>query len=103
VLKVVLKVAPGAIAPEFHWPAFATDVCVVESLFFHVTVLPTETVIGLGLYAVVVIVCAPGTIETFEPEPLGVGAAGEDELEQPTDTPTSRIARVSRTNIEASV
>ena len=59
----MLNVAPGAIAPELHAPAFAVDVCVVESLLVHITVPPTATAIGLGAYAVVVIVDAPPTID----------------------------------------
>jgi hypothetical protein len=45
----VLKLAPGAIVPEFHAPPFAVDVCAIESLFIQVTVPPTATVIGLGV------------------------------------------------------
>ena len=40
---------PGAIEPEFQAPPFAVDVCDVKSLLVHVTVPPTETVIGLGV------------------------------------------------------
>ena len=42
------NVAPGAIEPEFQAPPSAVDVCVTLSLFAHVTVPPTETVIGFG-------------------------------------------------------
>src|ERR1700722_6826886 len=80
----MLKLPPGGITGEFQAPPFAVDVCDVESLLVHVTVPPTETVIGLGLKAVVVIVDAPGTIDapTLEPGDVGIGEAvdGEDEL-----------------------
>jgi hypothetical protein len=58
-------------------------VWVVTSLFVHVTVPPTDTVIGLGEYAVVVNVDEPATIEavTLDPEGVGVGEGvdGEDD------------------------
>ena len=92
----MLKLPPGAITGELQAPPFAVDVCDVESLLVHVTVPPTETVIGLGLKAVVVIVDAPMTIDaaTLEPE-VGVGEAvdGEDELH--ATEKLSRIAAVA--------
>jgi hypothetical protein len=94
----MLKFPPGGITGEFQAPPFAVDVCDVESLLVHVTVPPTETVIGLGLKAVVVIVAAPGTIDaaTLEPEEGDVGELvdGEDEphaTEQPRRSATSAI------------
>ena len=48
----MLKDPPGGIAPEFHAPLFAVDVCVVLSLFRQLTVPPTGTLIGFGLNAV---------------------------------------------------
>ena len=71
--KVLLKLAFGAILPEFHAPVSETDVCVVLSPLTHVTVVPMETVIGFGLNAVVVMVDAPATIVTDDPVPDGVG------------------------------
>src|SRR5580693_8549467 len=97
----MLKVAPGAITGELQAPPFAVDVCDVESLLVHVTVPPTETVIGLGLKAVVVIVDAPGTIEaaTLEPEDGDVGELvdGEEEphaTEKPSRSVTAAIPTV---------
>jgi hypothetical protein len=55
-------------------------VCVVESLFVHVTIPPTGTVTGLGAYALVVNVDAPTTITTGAPgveEAGGVVGVGE--------------------------
>jgi hypothetical protein len=85
----MLNFPPGAIEPEFQVPPFAADVCVVESLLVHVTVPPTETEIGLGAYAVVVIVDAPETIETAVPDPEGVGEVIDGDDEQPKENPTS--------------
>ena len=72
----------------------------MESLLVHVTVPPTETAIGLGLKAVVVIVDAPMTIDaaTLAPEVdiVGEGVEGEDELHA-TEKPnraTSTIRKV---------
>ena len=39
---------PGGEMGRGEAPAFAVDVCVVESLLVQVTVPPTETVIGFG-------------------------------------------------------
>lgn len=97
----MLKVPPGAITGELQAPPFAVDVCDVESLLVQVTVPPTETVIGLGLKAVVVIVDAPGTIDapTLEPVDVGIGEAvdGEDEphaTEKPSSSATGAIRMV---------
>jgi hypothetical protein len=46
--KVTLNWPPGAIAPEFQTPVFDVDVCVTESVFVHVTLPPTATLMGLG-------------------------------------------------------
>jgi hypothetical protein len=62
--NVLEKVAPGAIVAEFQAPPFAVDVCATVSLFVHVTVPPTETLIGFGANAVVVKLLAPLGIET---------------------------------------
>jgi hypothetical protein len=73
VLNCVLNDPPGGTAPEFHAPLFAVDVCVVLSLFRHVTLPPTGTLMGFGLNAVDVSKLALTTIvaETF------AGGAGE--------------------------
>ena len=44
----MLKDAPGAIVPEFQAPPLAVEVWAMESLLIQVSVLPTDTVIGLG-------------------------------------------------------
>ena len=55
--------------------------CVVTSLFVHVTVVPTATLIGFGEKAVVVSANAPFTIDALAVVPVGVGVAvGEVEL-----------------------
>lgn len=79
--NVVLKLAPGAIVPELQAPPSAVDVCAVLSLFVHVTVLPRATEIGFGLYAVVVNVLEPETIETDIP--FGDGVVGDLGLSLP--------------------
>ena len=93
----MLKVPPGAITGELQAPPFAVEVCDVESLLVQVTVPPTETVIGLGLKAVVVIVDAPGTIDapTLEPVDVGVGEAVDGEDEPHAAEKLSRIAAVA--------
>ena len=59
--------------PEFQAPPSPVDVCVVLSLFVHVTVPPTATLIGLGENAVVVRKDEPLTIETGVPPPPAAG------------------------------
>src|SRR5579872_424816 len=88
----MLNFPPGGIEPEFQVPP--VDVCVVASLLVHVTVPPTDTEIGLGAKAVVVIVDAPETIDTAAPGPDGVGEVidGDEDDEQPKDNPSNRVA-----------
>jgi hypothetical protein len=83
--NVRLKLAPGAIDPEFHDPSSPADVCAVPSLLVHVIVSPAAIDIGFGAYAVFVNVSAPLTIDTGVPvTPVPPdGADGEYEL-QPT-------------------
>jgi hypothetical protein len=57
--NVRLNDPPGAIEPEFHAPASATEVCVTLSLFTHMMVVPDVTVSGFAPNAVVVMVEAP--------------------------------------------
>jgi hypothetical protein len=47
--KVIVKVPPGAIAPESHAALLAVEVWVVLSRFVHVTLPPAALVIGFGL------------------------------------------------------
>src|SRR5512141_470369 len=79
--------------PELNAPPSAADVCVVLSLFTHVTVPPRDTVIGFGLYAVVVRVLAPAAIVTPEPDDVGAGLDGVEEDPPQPATPTASAAR----------
>jgi hypothetical protein len=97
----MLNVPPGAMAPEVHAPPFATEVCVTESLFVHVTVPPTATVAGLGENAVVVSVDDPDTIETGVPVVLGEVVDGDDELHA-EERVNTKIASAIRTNMTTS-
>ena len=69
VLNVKLNCPPGPISGEFHAPPVSLDVCVVVSLFTHVTVVPTGTFVGFGEKAVVVSTDAPLTIDTLRAGP----------------------------------
>jgi len=73
VWSVTLAEPPGEIKGVRKLPLLAAASCVVESLFTHVTVAPTDTVSGFGENAVVVRVEAPATIETVVPLGVGVG------------------------------
>jgi hypothetical protein len=87
VMNVVLYFSPGGIEPELHTPVVDVAVCVRVSLLVHVTVPPTDTVIGFGEYALVVNVVAPMTIDACAPVAGGVaGEAGDDEDEPPQAT-----------------
>ena len=61
-VNVRVKILPGAMLPEFQAPPSAVDVCGTESVLVHATVAPAVTVIGLGVYAVLVRVEAPAPI-----------------------------------------
>ena len=73
VWSVTLAEPPGEIKGVRKLPLLAAASCVVESLFTHVTVAPTDTVSGFGENAVVVRVEAPATIDTVVPDGGGVG------------------------------
>jgi len=75
--NVLLKVRPGAIEPESNDASLAVAVWVVESLFVHVIVPPTEIVTGFGEYAVVVNVDELATIDTGVPVLFPEGVDGE--------------------------
>ena len=64
--KVKLNCWFGPTEP-LNTPLSLVAVCVVESLLVHVTVVPAAIVSGFGLYAVVVSVRAPETMETGVP------------------------------------
>src|SRR5438128_2718020 len=80
----MLKFAPGAMLPEFHTFASDVDVCAMLSLLTHVTVPPRVTVTGFGLYAFVVSVRDPDTIETVVDDGVGDGLLGVELLPQLT-------------------
>ena len=67
-----LALPPAGIVPVLNAPVFDVAVCAVLSPFTQVTVVPTDTVIGLGEYAVVERVCAPLTMVMVEPAGDGV-------------------------------
>jgi hypothetical protein len=97
-----VNLPPGAIEPESH--EGPVEVCVLLSLFVHVTLPPTATITGFGEYAVVVRVDAPLTIPTGVPFPLGVGVGdGVDGVEyedpQPKHMIRSAAASALRMNI----
>jgi len=95
--NVLVNVAPGPIEPESHAPLSAVDVCVVESLFIHVTLPPTATEIGFGEYAVVVRTDAPLTMETGVPPEAGGVFDGEvDDEPQPKENDKIAPAIMSR-------
>ena len=54
VWKVLLKLAPGPMFPEFHEPSSPVDVCATASLLVHVIVPPGAIDIGFGAYALLV-------------------------------------------------
>ncbi len=77
--NVKLNWAFGAtVAP--NTPESLVVVCVIESMFVHVTVVPAVTVSGFGEYAVVVSARAPLTIETAAVLLAGDGVVGVELL-----------------------
>jgi hypothetical protein len=82
------NVAREASAPELKAPLSLVTVCVIESSFVHVTVAPTDTMMGFGLKAALPRICAPDGIVTAFPlvglglgaGVVGVGEVGVDEL-----------------------
>lgn len=82
VVKVKLNRVPGAMLGDVHAPLLAAEVCVVLSLFSQLTVVPTETLIGFGEYAVLDSVDAPLTIVTVV-LPAGAGSVVEGDMELP--------------------
>lgn len=66
--------------------------CVIVSLFIHVTVPPTATLTGFGAYAVVVNLDDPLTIDTFVPGVgIGEGAAGGIDDDDPHASVKARL------------
>jgi len=70
----------GGTIPEFHAAEFEVDVCETESVFVHVTVVPTSTVRSSGAEARFPNVSAPLAIATADDDPVGggVGAGAGD-------------------------
>jgi hypothetical protein len=78
------KRPPGVTVPELQAFPSDVDVCVIASLFIHVTVSPTDTFTMSGAYARSPSDSAPAGIETdVEPLGVGVGTADGDEVELP--------------------
>jgi hypothetical protein len=65
--------APGATIPESHPVAFDVDVWETESVFVHVTVVPTPTFRSSGMKALLPSDSAPAGIVTVDDGPAGVG------------------------------
>jgi len=86
---------PALIGPESNRPVFDVEVCVMVSLFRHVTLPPTATVTGFGEYAFVVSPAEFMTIDTVVPDGLGVGDEGDDEP-QPNERPSVSAAKSIR-------
>ena len=67
--------------PEFHPAAFDVDVCVVESVFTQVTVVPAATLSSAGMKALVPRNSAPAGIVTDDDGSpcvgVGDGEAGD--------------------------
>jgi hypothetical protein len=59
--------------PEFHPVAFDVEVCEVESVFLHVTVVPTDTFNSAGENALFPSDSAPTGMVTDEDGPPGAG------------------------------
>jgi hypothetical protein len=91
---LALKVAPGAITPEFHPPASPVEVWAMISVFVHVMDAPTATVRGFGLNAFAPSVSAFITIATLDdpdgtgvvPDVRGVADTGDDGDDPPQPT-----------------
>jgi hypothetical protein len=64
---------PGATIPEFQPVASEVDVWEVESVFVHVTVVPTATSRAAGVKALFPRASAPTGIETDAAAPPGAG------------------------------
>jgi hypothetical protein len=77
---------------EVHAPLFAADVCAVLSLLSQLTIVPTETLIGLGEYAVLDSVDAPLTIITVV-LPAGAGVVVEGDVEVLPHAVRQRVTR----------
>ena len=92
VVNVKLNRLPGARLGDVHALLLATEVCVVLSLFSQLTVVPTETLIGLGEYAVLDSVDAPLTIITVV-LPAGAGVVVEGDVEVLPHAVRQRAAR----------
>jgi hypothetical protein len=65
---------PSATVPEFHPGASDVEVWAIESLFVHMTVVPTATLRSSGVNARLPSVAAPTAIATDADGPPGVGA-----------------------------
>jgi hypothetical protein len=96
--NVKLNCALGASVP-LNTPLSLVAVCVVESLFVHVTVVPALTVSGFGEYAVVVKSSAPATMETGVPLAPVDGDVGVELLVD--EPPPQELASVAAASMNA--
>ena len=74
VCSATLNRPPGATLPEFHPWMSDVEVCATESVFVHVTVVPTVTFSSSGTKARLPRVEAPTGMETEETGASGGGA-----------------------------
>jgi hypothetical protein len=99
VLNVTLALLPGAMRGVVQEPSFPAASCVVLSLLTHITVVPREIVIGLGLNAVVVSVLAPETMLMVVVLGVGLGFVVELELPHPAHAKILKTTTIVRTSI----
>jgi hypothetical protein len=98
---VKLKRRPGARLGDAHPPLIDVELCVVLSLFSQLTVAPTETVMGLGEYAVLDSIEAPFTIVTVVlPAGAGSGVGEGDEELLPPHALRQRAAKKTAINLQ---
>jgi hypothetical protein len=102
---VKLNFPPAGILPESNALVSLVAVCAMLSVFVHVTIVPTDTLMGFGAYAAEPSDRAPDGIVTAEPEGdgvgVGVGVVGVDELPHATAVSRRQATRTyRRTDIE---
>jgi hypothetical protein len=77
-------------------------VCETESVFVHVTVVPTATLTSSGVYAAFPNVLAPTGIDTDDDGPPGVGdGVGDGALGGDEESPPQAIADIKTAEITA--
>jgi hypothetical protein len=95
---------PGSTIPESHPVRSDVDVWEIESLFVHVTVVPTSTFSSSGVKARFPSVAAPTGIVTDDDDPPGAGVGdgvgdgpveGDEELPPPQAAAKIRIPKTA--------